>query len=375
MSYNSSDDEEKQSTSISLEKTDIINNNEILLEDDDDDEQEKDDFTRKSFKFFPPKSNKDRQFIDNLRENMKDQYKEIGIPRNGFNRTTFRTMNDNMQMSGAVGFQNSTLSFFNRKSIKYTTLQHYSEETINKWFNNMQVKNITLCDRLCFYVNSLYNNKMNKFKFLQYMGELTMMYEDSNKLMVEIKKMEKKLLQDKDSKRNRGPLYFLHEADDDICFTFRRIDVFLRRHIQFMKLCSAPVDLFLDNYFTARGNSCGLIEIIHSDVLTCVQTNSNKQETIYIDFKDCKDENLKREFLLEMEGSYFEGSDRVYSTNRRVASLHNILGELHAISEFIKTTVDMNDQLLFRLLMLLGSFFMLLGEFVWNTHLRDYYYD
>ena len=164
MSYNSSDDEEKQSTSISLEKTDIINNNEILLEEDDD-EEEKDDFTRKSFKLFPPKSNKDRQFIDNLRENMKDQYREIGIPRNGFNRTTFRTMNDSMQMRNAIGFQNSTLSFFNRKSIKYATLQHYSEETINKWFNNMQMKNITLCDRLCFYVNSLYNNKMNNIYY------------------------------------------------------------------------------------------------------------------------------------------------------------------------------------------------------------------
>ena len=76
-----------------------------------------------------------------------------------------------------------------------------------------------------------------------------------------------------------------------------------------------------------------------------------------------------------MEGSFFEGSDRIYSTNRRIAALHNILGELHAISQFIKTTVDMNDQLLFRVLMLFGSFLMLLGEFVWNTQLKHYYYN
>jgi len=76
-----------------------------------------------------------------------------------------------------------------------------------------------------------------------------------------------------------------------------------------------------------------------------------------------------------MERSYFEGSDRIYSTNRRVAALHNILGELHAISEFIKTTVDMNDQLLFRLLMLLVSFLTILGEFVWNTHIKHQYYE
>ena len=75
-----------------------------------------------------------------------------------------------------------------------------------------------------------------------------------------------------------------------------------------------------------------------------------------------------------MEGSYLKGADRIYSTNKRIAALHNIIGRLHAISEFIKTTVEMNDQLLFRLLMLVGSFLTVLGEFVWNTHIKDYYY-
>ena len=201
-----------------------------------------------------------------------------------------------------------------------------------------------------------------------------MMYEDSTKLLSEIKKKEIAIFENQTSIKHKGPLYFLYENDDDINCTFRRIDVFLKRHIQFMKLCSAPVDMFLDNYFAARSNCCGLIEITHSTNISCLSNEKPLHNSIYISYNDCKDNELKHDFLIEMEGSYFEGSDRVYATNRRIAALHNILGELHAISEFIKTTVDMNDQLLFRLLMLLGSFLTLLGEFVWNTHIKDYYY-
>ena len=33
-----------------------------------------------------------------------------------------------------------------------------------------------------------------------------------------------------------------------------------------MKLCNSPVDLFLDNYYSARNNSCGLIEIANNEI-------------------------------------------------------------------------------------------------------------
>ena len=330
------------------------------------------------------KSDKDKDIINQLRDKLTQQYKEVGINRDREARATFRFDDNNdseftsskkfLRNYSRPGFQNSTLSFFNRRSRRYSNI-NYPDEIISKWFNFKDNKEITLHDKLCFYFNSLHNNKCNKFKFIQYMGELTMMYEDSTKLLSEIKKKEIAIFENQTSIKHKGPLYFLYENDDDINCTFRRIDVFLKRHIQFMKLCSAPVDMFLDNYFAARGNCCGLIEITQSTSLSCLSKGNTSYNSIYINYNDCKDNELKHDFLIEMEGSYFEGSDRVYATNRRIAALHNILGELHAISEFIKTTVDMNDQLLFRLLMLLGSFLTLLGEFVWNTHVKKHYYD
>jgi len=43
------------------------------------------------------------------------------------------------------------------------------------------------------------------------------------------------------------------------------------------------------------------------------------------------------------------------------------------MSEFMKTTVDVNDQLLFKVIMLFGNFLILLGEYVWNTTLKKNY--
>lgn len=324
---------------------------------------------------------RDEELVNKYRQELAEEYKAIGIDRNPQAPSTWTPsrgqknakLADKLTKSSNIGYQNSTLTFFKKRtSSKLVNNHEYKPEVLKKWLNYSTVDNITLVDRFCFYFNSLYNNKVNKMKFIEYMGELTMMYEDTNKLMIEVKEIHRNIMNNETSRKNKGPLYFLDEGSDDIEGTFRRIDVFLRRHMQFMKLCSAPVDLFLDNYFTARSNCCGLIEIYEEDIIEC---NNKSTKKYYIDYLDCQDKDLQHDFYLELQGSFFEGADRIYSTSRRVAALHNIMGELHAISEFIKTTVEMNDQLLFRLLMLLGSFFTLLGEFVWNTHLKQIYYE
>ena len=357
-----------------LEMGEIIQNNDIISSENDNESgsESTEDEIRELNNYY---EKKDLQTINEMREKLSQEYKEIGITRHRNARATFRKENSQPGSSSKIGFQNSTMSFFNKKSRRYSSLK-YSNQIKSKWFNNMQINRITFWDKLWFYINSLYNNRIYKFKFVQYMGELTMMYEDSTKLLSEFKKIEKDAMMNINNNKNNSPLYFLYEAEDDINNTFLRIDVFLRRHIQFMKLCNSPVDLFLDNYYSARNNSCGLIEIANDEIKTCY-SKAEKQfdKSFFIHYNDCKDLELKHDFLIEMEGSFFEGSDRIYSTNRRIAALHNILGELHAISQFIKTTVDMNDQLLFRVLMLFGSFLMLLGEFVWNTQLKHYYYN
>lgn len=272
--------------------------------------------------------------------------------------------------------QNSSLAFFNAPTLdKRTSSFKYCYSEKKEWLCDSQIKNTSFYDYINFYFNSISNNQKYKFMFVQYMGELTMMYENCNKLIIN--------LQRKDDVKNDSDenfLYFLHEIDD-ITLSFKRIDVFLERHLHFMKLCSAPVDLFIKNYYAARTSTCGLLEMIDTSPsalnFNCAKTSNGEDKSMifYLHYTKCLDEDVKEDFLCEIESTYYEGSTKKYSTQRRIAALHNIIGELMAMSEFIKTTVDMNDQLLFRILMLFGSFLMLLGEFVWNTHISDVYYD
>lgn len=363
MSSNTLNNEEEQFGSFDLEEGDNLDFKELMIEEQIEETNSKplrtERIETRMLQTSGPNLARDLQITRNVKKKLH---------RRGVSGAF--DYNDNK-----VSFQNSTMSFFNRKSKRYSS-SFYDVNVKSKWLNNMQIEPTSYWNKLCFYMNSLYNNRTYKFKFIQYMGELNMMYEQSNKLMIEILETDKKEQHDNESMKDKGPLYFLHEVDDDISNSFRRIDVFLLRHLQFMTLCSAPVDMFMDNYYSARSNCCGLIEIV-SDVLpSCNQFDKAVVEkTFYLHYSDCQDEDLKQEFLKDMENSYPIGCNRTYSTTRRIAALHNIMGELHAISEFIKTTVEMNDQLLFRLLMLFGSFLTVLGEYVWNTQMKQYHYE
>ena len=144
-----------------------------------------------------------------------------------------------------------------------------------------------------------------------------------------------------------------------------------------MDLCSAPVSLFLQKYYVARNNTCGLIK--HTQHDSFINYNAFCREeyrelNYYIDYQMCLDENLKGLYHDDLTYQVYNSCTSSHDVFiRRVSAIHNIFGELYALSDFIKTTVELNDQLLFKLIMLLGNFFVLLGEYAWNTVLKEKY--
>ena len=144
-----------------------------------------------------------------------------------------------------------------------------------------------------------------------------------------------------------------------------------------MKLCSAPVDLFLDKYYSARNNSCGLIK--HTQIASsydCLCREDVQENYYYISYVECVDKNIKSVYKSDLENQiYMHCSTRKAVSIRRIAAIHTLFGELWALCEFIKTTIELNDQLLFKVIMLCGNFLVLLGEYVWNTTLKERYAD
>ena len=139
-------------------------------------------------------------------------------------------MNKKLSMRrSSLNSQNSTMSFFNETRRRSSSCK-YSQAKMSEWLNNNDIQPVTVSDTITFYFNSLYNNKLYKFMFVQYMGELTMMYEHSVELLKRLLEIEKEeSITEND--RNKNFLYFLDEKEDDIIRCFRRVDVFLKHHI------------------------------------------------------------------------------------------------------------------------------------------------
>ena len=338
-----------------------------------------------------------------------------------------------------------------------------------------------------FYLSSLYKNTTNKFKYIQYQGELTLI----NKACEDAVYNPEKELNDNDSDngsvhsvhstrslrgmrgthafgRNRAlstddPFEFLTKENDIITKAFYKVDQFLEKHIEFMWLCSAPVDDFLEHYYVARNTSCGLmcfkhntrtktyidtclyyfycffslcfntakrryIAMVAGDILDDMEmmasdpdaepSESFAGDRFYVEYnnyildtedKNCFDrddskyilkkivsqkyarktripypttsfkqrnETCGQRYLKELQTWFCETNQHYNASlvlDQRRDALHNVLAELYAMSEFIKTTVDINDQLMFKVLMLFGNFMMLIGEYVWNTMLKHRY--
>lgn len=295
-----------------------------------------------------------------MHENFKNE--PFQIPEKNFNkgRSTFRSI---------------LMDVSDRNSVS----DYYSDKQKSKWLNNTKVPQISIRDYFMFYFNSLRNNKQYKFGYIEYVGELKTINEFCDNiigLLLEQLEEEKSVASSSDD-ASEDMLTFLNDYNDKLTECFHKIDNFLINNIGFMKLCSAPVDLFLDKYYSARNNSCGLIK--HTQFASsydCLCREEVQENYYYISYVECVDKNIKSVYKSDLENQiYMHCSTRKAVSIRRIAAIHTLFGELWALCEFIKTTIELNDQLLFKVIMLCGNFLVLLGEYVWNTTLKERYAD
>jgi hypothetical protein len=315
------------------------------------------------------------------------------------------------------------------------------------WIIEKETEFIGYFNLIKFYFASIFNNSKNKFRYIQYQGNLALLnklcerviycdIEDLYKVHSTGKKEKTKADFRKEIEQLK-PLEYMSMPNDVITKAFHKLDVFIIDHIDFMWLCSAPMKRFLEHYFTIRNNCCALVHYKTRDLpccysdsyYDCITKCKNKfgislyqignriryKYDTYVEYVD-KDNSIydkmkhrlgyscvndeqpstpterRGSFLEKKTSSLFEPTykqepDILYDIelyfdncetyedvmNKRRNDLHNILGELAAMSEFMKTTVDVNDQLLFKVIMLFGNFLILLGEYVWNTTLKKNY--
>ena len=253
---------------------------------------------------------------------------------------------------------------------------HYTKQQKMMWLNNKKVPQTSMTDYFMFYFNSLRNNKQYKFRYIEFVGELKTINEFCDNIIgLLLDQLEEEESITSIERMEDDILSFLKNDNDKLTQCLYKIDCFLTDNIGFMKLCSAPVDLFLDKYYSVRNNSCGLIK--HTDFSSSYDwlcREEIKVNNYYIPYIDCVDKDVKETYMQDLEREiYMNCSTKKNVSIRRIAAIHTLFGELHALCEFIKTTIELNDQLLFKVIMLCGNFLVLLGEYVWNTTLKQRY--
>lgn len=188
---------------------------------------------------------------------------------------------------------------------------NYKINVINKWITIDMIIKPDLFYLLKYYWIGLINNEKHKFSYIQIRSEIEILKEKSVA-------MHEDLFNFYQSKERKDGKIKNHCLDDDIIKIFLEIDNILIKNYKIMYCTRAPTNQFIKSYFLIRDETCLLKE---------------KNSTI----------------------------------DKRLNSMTSIIMKLEVISEFIKSSVDKNDQMLFKLLLLILNLFTLIGQYFWNN--------
>ena len=137
--------------------------------------------------------------------------------------------------------------------------------------------------------------------------------------------------------------------------------------------------------YQVRKKMTGLTDVSFTDI-SKLDTQSKDNMHIIDDSNQFKkdDNEFLKHYILDYhpdknhEQIKYVGHHQYYLLDvPRTRDIYNIICELQTVKEFIKVSIDTNDQLPFKLLLLMFNMFILIGEYVWNTGViqRELYDD
>ena len=137
--------------------------------------------------------------------------------------------------------------------------------------------------------------------------------------------------------------------------------------------------------YQVRSKMTGLTDESFTDISKLDTQSKDNMQTIEGGNRYKKDDNeFLESYILNyhpdknLEQIKYVGHHQYYLLDvPRTRDIYNIICELQTVKEFIKVSIDTNDQLPFKLLLLMFNMFILIGEYVWNTGViqRELYDD
>ena len=273
---------------------------------------------------------------------------------------------------------------------KVSDISTMSEDASTKvWVGPEYFKKNSWYYIFCYYWTGLVNNEVHKFRFMKYMAELEAL--QTNTFFTQRREADIKLYKELEGKDGNDEISvdtLLSSTNDDISNTFHELEHFLKVYADLIWVTNSPMEPFLKKYFETRNKVCSLVEFNFMSTFGC--GGGGPDETVYChykynDFKIIDDEVNRSNKYLKTYLAYGQRKtvnlDRIlYNTRslqelkkKRADDLNMVLSQLGAISEFIKLSVDINDQLPFKLFVMFSNLVIMIGEYVWNTTLKHRY--
>lgn len=206
---------------------------------------------------------------------------------------------------------------------------------------------------------------------------------------------------------HRNTDYLHNIKNEQTCILYKVEEIIYEFH-DLMWIANAPMEKFIENYLIKRNRIINIKNFfkITNQLPSCIvnthENTSNEENKRIIGFSieetdendsviDTQDVNfdittnidyldskfLKKyilnydEELNEQNVTYVLGHNHILIDSERELDIYNITSELITIKDFIKVSVNTNDQLPFKLLLIFCNALLLIGEYLWTTILKE----
>ena len=198
------------------------------------------------------------------------------------------------------------------------TLKINVEELSPEWITPCKIKIPGVIYKIKYYWIGLINNEKHKYNYLEFRSQVEVLKEKSIAIQSDLFRLNQEY------ERNKSLKNINYCLDDDIEYMFTEIEKILLKYHKLIWCTRAPILKFINNYFLTRN------EILY---------NTHDFSTI--------EEKLNKTTSIVMN--------------------------LDVMSEFIKSSVDINDQLMFKALLLIVNIVTLFGQYYWFGNLKKIY--
>jgi hypothetical protein len=181
----------------------------------------------------------------------------------------------------------------------------------NKWLVKEDIKILNYRYKLYYYWIGISNNIIHKSKYIEFKSRLNTILNKTNLMIY-----------------NKKNVINYNISLVEIIEIFLLLDNIIIEYYDLLWCTNSPIDNYLRKYFFIRDISCPIIKYSEEYSLEKIKKN----EDIIIN------------------------------------NINNIVNEITILSEFIKISINKNDELLYKLCLMILNSFIFIGQFIWQRY-------